>query len=388
MTSKFRNKQLYTDIFPEFANNLVGTEYAPVQQAIPLPLPPPPPKIQTIKAIKQKFGEVENKKSLYTGITKTQTQRPKLIETQTQTTNNNLDNPIKYDPSLYFPIPKSELDIPLYIPLKMTYPEQMDKYKQKASQYGYFVDTDLTDKNHLVLVNKQKQVVVFGVRGTNTEITSDVLTSASLPFSSLIGKDITSYNRYKEAVKKYEDVKKAYPNDELIRIGHSLGGTIQSVMSKPNETTYTYNRLYGPYDVKPNEIAVSVESDPLFIRKSKDKKKIITIPRTYYEKAKDYVALQKARVDPSFEEKPITIPEEFKTDYENVVYKRFFHETLPWATTFREYIKPNPSIVGLVSPVIKSELLLHAGALGKRAANSHAIENLPLNIRIEPSKKK
>lgn len=379
--SRFRNKQLYSNVFPEFQQGLVGTEYQP--------------KSLETQSIKQRFGEPSTLQPKF----KKQILKAKAIETQTQTINSNLDNPMKYDPSLYNPIPKSELNIPLYIPLKMTYPEQMDKYKQKAAQYGYFVDTNLTDKNHLVLVNKQKQVVVFGVRGTNTELSSDVLTSTSLPFSSLIGKDITSYNRYKDAVKKYEEVKKAYPNEELIRIGHSLGGTIQSVMSKPNEKTYTYNRLYGPYDVKPNEVAVSVESDPLFIRKSKDKQKIISIPRTYYEKAKDYVALQKARVDPSFEEKPITIPNEFKTDYPNVAYKRIFTEAPGILTTaYKSYLTgmslPNtffaqfPNVISSSGPLFISQMKLAGQAIGKSAANAHALENLPLSIRIEPSPKK
>jgi hypothetical protein len=198
---------------------------------------------------------------------------------------------------------------------------------------------------------------------------------------------------YKKAVKKYKEVKKAYPNDELIRIGHSLGGTIQSVMSKPNEKTYTYNRLYGPYDVKPNEVAISVETDPLFIRKSKDKQNIKVIPRTYYEKAKDYIALQKAKVNPLYEEKPITIPEEYKTDFVNVAYKQALSFGVPTGiSTYTAMSKPNPLTVSNIfsssTPVVGNIIGQLGGVIGKRAANSHALENLPLPIRIEPSKKK
>jgi hypothetical protein len=380
MASKFRNKQLYTDVFPEFQTNLIGTEYAPPQQQ-------QPPLQRSKQAIKERFGEVplSKKKPLLT-LPKQPTVIPEPIDENLQT---------KYDPTLHYTTPKSELDLPLQIALKATYPEQLIKVKDDLNRYGYFINSELTDPEHIVIHNPQKKITIFGVRGTNLESSSDVFTDISLPFSAMIGKDIKTYDRYKQAEKKYEEVKKAYPNTEIIRVGHSLGGTIQSVMSKANEKTYTYNRLYGPYDVKPNEIAISVESDPLFIRKSEDKKKIIQIPRTYYEKARDYVALKKAKIPSEYEEKPIIIPEKYKTDEETVVYKQLMKKIPSIAmSAYNVFSSSSPLAVttanafGYWSPLFANQITQRGTEIAKRYENSHSIENLPLSIRVEPSKKR
>jgi hypothetical protein len=85
-------------------------------------------------------------------------QIPKATHMETQTMEEKNINPIIYDPSLHYSTPKSELDIPLYVALRMTYPSQLDKYKTKAEKYGYYVDTKLTDNEHLILVNPKKNI--------------------------------------------------------------------------------------------------------------------------------------------------------------------------------------------------------------------------------------
>lgn len=425
--SRFKNKQLYTDVFPLSRVGLVGTEYQynkvqPAQTS------------QTIQTTKQKFGEP---------IISTKNQRFKTVSTETQPIQDDLK--IKYDPSLHYTTPKSELDLPLYVALRMTYPNQLDKYKTKAEKYGYYVDTDLNDKEHLVLVNPKKNITVFGVKGTDPTSSIDLATDAVLAYS-----DIKSELRYKKAVSKYEKIKEKYPQNELIRVGHSLGGLIQSEMSLPTEKTYTYNRPYFNYPVKPNEIAISVESDPLLntyfssgsVRGMKQKpSNIKIIPRTYYRKAQDYVGIQKAKVNPLYEEIPIEIPKEYKTDLPNTLLTNAYEGYLAGVytglnvlsrpkvrdvgrivnslTTASSRVNPNymnpetmnnlqnyigtlsnPSFLTRVGQKVSnlntpySPIIFHgiskyvATPIKARAEDSHAIENLPLSIRIEPSKKK
>jgi hypothetical protein len=301
----------------------------------------------------------------------------KTVSTETMDETINENNPMAYDSSLHYKTPKSELDIPLYVALRMTYPEQILKYRQDAERYGYFIDTELTDNEHLVLINPKKNITIFGVRGTNVENFNDIITNAATP---LYG--IKNLKRYKAAEKKNEEVKLKYKNNEIIKIGHSLGGLIQSVLSKEDEKVYTYNRPYS-HPVKDNEIAISVETDPLYMTNKIDRKKIKTIPRIYYQLAKDYVGIEKAKVNPLYEQKPIEIPNKFKTDIEVVAYKNLGLAAETAGRIGYRYYTQQSQFQNL--PILGFGLT--TSYLSKRYSNSHALENLPLNIRIESSKK-
>jgi hypothetical protein len=104
--SRFRNKRLYTDVFPEFRQGLIGTEYEPIE-------PPSPP-----QAIKEKFGEAPKPKKQIP-ITERSREQAKTVETQTMTT---AIVPSIYDTEKQEDIPKSQLDLPLQIALEANYP--------------------------------------------------------------------------------------------------------------------------------------------------------------------------------------------------------------------------------------------------------------------------
>ena len=114
-----------------------------------------------------------------------------------------------------------------------------------------------------------------------------------------------------------------------------------------------------------------------------DRKKIKTIPRTYYESAKDYVAIQKAKVPFEVEEDTIEIPNKFKTDIEVVAYKNLGLAAETAGRIGYRYYTQQSQFQNL--PILGFGLT--TSYLSKRYSNSHALENLPLNIRIESSKK-
>ena len=80
--SRFRNKQLYTDVFPEFTQKLIGTEYSPIQPPLPVPFQEKP-----VKSVKERFGEATPfKKTLMTPPVQP-TQKPDIpIQPYTQPT--------------------------------------------------------------------------------------------------------------------------------------------------------------------------------------------------------------------------------------------------------------------------------------------------------------
>jgi len=358
MTSKFRNRQTYLEAFPEFRSGLIGTEYAPIRTQ-----PPPPPQ-QSTQGIKQLFGEVPTaapaplsreglkfKKTLPTPPIQP-TAKPMIpLSTPPIQPTAKPDSPIplpttqttslrgyvadnKYDEKYYDKTPKSQLDLPLQVALKMTYPQNIGKYKEEAERYGYFIDP-LSDVEHVVLYNPSKKKVIFGVRGTDVEKTSDIFTDIASAFS-----DIKTFNRYKKAEEKYKQVKSKFDNIPITLASHSLGGLISSVLAAPEDKIYSYNRPYFSYPIRKNEVAISVKSDPLLsttlnvggslrgTAKNRAPEPII-IPRTYYSKAKDYIEVEKAKVNPNYEEKPIEIPDKYKTDLPNVLYQNVLKGLYP-----------------------------------------------------------
>ena len=140
----------------------------------------------------------------------------------------------KFDTSLHQETPKSQLDLPLQVALKMTYPQNIGKYKEEAERYGYFIDP-LTDVEHLVLYNPSKKKVVFGVRGTDVDKTSDIFTDISSAFT-----DIKKFDRYKKAEEKYKEVKSKFNDMPITLASHSLGGLISSVLAEPEDKIYTF----------------------------------------------------------------------------------------------------------------------------------------------------
>jgi hypothetical protein len=301
--SRFKNRQLYANVFPEFQQGLIGTEYQYQK----------PP---------SQFGEPPK------SYPKFKEKKPIIPESQTVSTETITSNIVsnQYDPKLHQDIPKSQLEIPLQVVLKATYPENLQKSREELNRYGYFIDP-LTDEEHLVLHNPVKKSVIMGIRGTNVLNTQDILTDVESAFV-----DIKKFNRYKKAEEKYRQVKSKFNEIPIIHASHSLGGLISSVLAQPEDFVYSYNRPYFSYPIRKNEVAISVESDPLLLTRLKnDGTKPVLIPRTYYEKAKDFIATQKIKINPDYEEYPIETPKKYKSDLPDVAYDNILKGAFPIA---------------------------------------------------------
>jgi hypothetical protein len=341
--SRFRNKQLYTDIFPEYKSALEGTEFRkPIQQDISYSQQP-------VKQIKERFGEATPSKKTLMSPPIQPTAKPVLPTPPKQPTAKPAlpRPPIQPTAKPDQKTPKSQLELPLQLALKVTYPQNIQKYKDELERYNYYIDP-LSDEEHVILYNPLKpstsaSKVIFGVRGTDVGKTEDIFTDIASAFT-----DIKKFNRYKKAEEKYKQVKSKFNNMPITLASHSLGGLISSVLAEPEDKVYSYNRPYLSYPIRKNEVAISVESDPLLntlyakgsvrgsprnvVKQTEDlTKKPIIIPRTFYSKAKDYLEVEKAKVNPNYEQKEIKIPEKYKTDLPNVLYQNIIQGAYPAA---------------------------------------------------------
>lgn len=325
--SKFENKHLYSELFPYSRNALTGTEYTQ-------------PQVSSLSSQPQQATQPQTQNVNIPKFTKPREFKPRIPVAKTVSTETITPNIVtnQYDPSLHFETPKADLELPLQIALKMTYPEQIGKYKEEAEKYGFYIDP-LTDEEHLVLHNPSKKAVIFGVRGTNVMNTQDILTDVESAFI-----DIKKFDRYKKAEQKYREVKSKFNNIPIIHASHSLGGLVSSVLASNEDFIYSYNRPYFSYPIRKNEVAISVETDPLLLTRWKTQgNQPVIIPRTYYEKAKDYIAIQKTKINPDFEEKPYDIPQKYKSDLPDVAYENVLKGAFPIfhfaSTIYNKYIR-------------------------------------------------
>jgi len=119
--------------------------------------------------------------------------------------------------------------------------QQLDIYPQTR----YFaINTDLTNKNALVLVSPEEVVVSY--RGTDPKNVSDLATDAQI-FLGLDKIPIHFNDRFSEADRIYNSVKKEYPNRNITLTGHSLGGAeAVYVGMKNSEDSITFNEGASP----------------------------------------------------------------------------------------------------------------------------------------------
>ena len=100
----------------------------------------------------------------------------------------------------------------------------------------------LSNRNNQVWVNPEKRKLILSVKGTNPTSLKDIGTDIYLAVGQLHKTD-----RYKDSKRIINDARNKYQNYDIINTGHSLGGSIVSKLSKPNEKVYAYNEGVSPF---------------------------------------------------------------------------------------------------------------------------------------------
>jgi hypothetical protein len=112
----------------------------------------------------------------------------------------------------------------------------------KLKNDGYEMDSMLSNHNNQVWTNKEKKKLLFSVKGTNPRSLKDIGTDIYLAVGKLDKTD-----RYKESKRILKDARNKYQGYNTTNVGHSLGGSIVSKLSKPNEKVYAYNEGVAPF---------------------------------------------------------------------------------------------------------------------------------------------
>lgn len=124
-------------------------------------------------------------------------------------------------------------------------------------KYGYILDKDLTNREHLTAYNPFEKKLLYVPVGTQPTSMKDIRTDVHLAFGGLKGTD-----RYKSDKSAFNKALNKYDEKEVVLAGHSLGGTIASGIGRGSDKIYTLNKgaTIGAQTRK-NEEAFRVQGD-------------------------------------------------------------------------------------------------------------------------------
>lgn len=133
--------------------------------------------------------------------------------------------------------PENPTGLTLYDTLRIGYLRDEDKQEKALSAFGYTLDRDLTNYDHLTAYNPESKKLLYVVNGTNPLRPQDLYTDVALAFGQL-----KATPRFKSDKRSYEKAKAKYAETSTVIAGHSLGGGIGSKLdNSPNTKILTFN---------------------------------------------------------------------------------------------------------------------------------------------------
>lgn len=163
----------------------------------------------------------------------------------------------------------------LYDPLKSSYLNTIEA-EEKMKKHNYKLDSQLSNIQTKVFYNPEADnPLLITYRGTKNLI-NDVPTDVALAFGQL-----KHTQRYKDSKHIYHQAKDKYKSNALL-VGHSLGGSLASAVSEPNDKVITFNKGSAGFispstETKANETAYRWNGDVISGMSVFDKHKPTTI---------------------------------------------------------------------------------------------------------------
>jgi hypothetical protein len=125
----------------------------------------------------------------------------------------------------------------LYNALRIGYLRTEAKQAKRLKRFGYILDKELTNREHLVAFNPFTNKGLFVSNGTQITSAADILTDIALASGNL-----KNTPRFKSDSNAYLKAKDKYKDVQFKLVSHSLGGGIVSALDlKGNDRGITYN---------------------------------------------------------------------------------------------------------------------------------------------------
>jgi hypothetical protein len=147
----------------------------------------------------------------------------------------------------------------LYNALKIGYFRNENKQRKRLKRFGYRLDPELTNREHMVAFNPFTKKLLFVSNGTQpnslTDLASDLV--IGLGGSPRYNKRI---DEHKNALLK---AKQRYNVDKAVIVGHSLGGNTAHYIGSANDKIISYNPALINQKVRANETILKTKYDPV-----------------------------------------------------------------------------------------------------------------------------
>lgn len=153
----------------------------------------------------------------------------------------------------------------LYDALRIGYLRNESQQQKELSKYGYDLDEDLTNFDHLTAFNPNTKKLLYIVNGTQPTRAADLLTDVNLAIGNL-----KNTKRYKSDKRQFDKALSKYDEEDVAIAGHSLAGGIASKLStNPDHKIYTFNAAstFGE-KIRPNENAFRTRNDQVSVLKA------------------------------------------------------------------------------------------------------------------------
>jgi hypothetical protein len=149
----------------------------------------------------------------------------------------------------------------LYNALNIGYLRNEKKQAKRLKKFGYVLDKELTNREHLVAYNPFDQKLLYVSNGTNFANPTDV-------YNDIRGLTNTqkSSRRYQEEKNALLKAKEKYDEKKVTLVSHSLGSQYTNTIASRNDNVIQYNPFLMPNTTPRDNIQnIRTEYDPVSI---------------------------------------------------------------------------------------------------------------------------
>lgn len=147
----------------------------------------------------------------------------------------------------------------LYNALKIGYFRNENKQRKRLKRFGYRLDNELTNREHMVAYNPFTKKLLFVSNGTQpnntTDLANDLLISLGVG-----GRNQKRVEEHKNTLLK---AKQKYDTQTATIVGHSLGGNTSHYIGGSDDKIISYNPALINQKVRPNETILKAKYDPV-----------------------------------------------------------------------------------------------------------------------------
>jgi hypothetical protein len=147
----------------------------------------------------------------------------------------------------------------LYNALKIGYFRNENKQRKRLKRFGYRLDPELTNREHMVAYNPYSKKLLFVSNGTQPSNTADLANDI------LIGLGVSGSNqkRVGDAKNALLKAKERYGVKSATIVGHSLGGNTGHFIGSADDKIIAFNPALINQKARPNETILKTKYDPI-----------------------------------------------------------------------------------------------------------------------------